>query len=54
MDEQLWRALPRPLAAAFPEPKPGLALDSGRLIVRLEVLDPGQGRPLDPHGEVTG
>jgi hypothetical protein len=46
VDEQLWRGIAEALAAAFPEPKPGLALDSGRLIVRLELLDPGAVRRL--------
>ncbi len=35
--EQLRGSWMTALAAAFPEPKPGLALCSGRLVARLEV-----------------
>jgi hypothetical protein len=37
VDEELEGPLMTALAAAFAEPKPGLALGSGRLVVRLEV-----------------
>jgi hypothetical protein len=37
VDEELQGAFMTALAAAFAEPKPGLALGSGRLVVRLEV-----------------
>jgi hypothetical protein len=37
VDEELKGALMAALLAAFPEPKPALALGSGRLLARLEV-----------------